>query len=528
MKSLTRLVEMALCALLLTALVPAYSASFGRTTVGGTPSGGLRADFKRGSKFVLAEKGALQQICAYLDSKGSTNGTQAVTMSLYRDRNGVPAEQVVETASEDFPAGRVPADWYCFYAAEVPLDPGAYWAVIHTGGDPGIVRYFYDGAANWYGNADAYADGGAPQFGSGSAGEGTISVYINYFPEYELHSAGRQTVGSQVSSPMSSSFKRGSSFVVSQTGSLQSLNVYVDGLGGASGVQNMTLALYDDVNNQPSALVTQQPVRFGQPAPGRSGRWVTALSQFEDIPLVPGRYWLMIYTTGQAGVLRYYHDGTAGSWRGNANPGTSASGLFGAASAGDGALSAYILYRPKNVFQDNFGQPAPGTVPSKGLSADFIRGSITTNPWAIGGPLYMSALWAYLDGRGGATGSQKVRLAVYEVYDRSLTPMSLIMQSAEVTIASGTPLGWVRFAVPYTRVGWAGKYAIMIETSGTAGVVRAYATNEPNLWLGAPTPYASGPPSALYQEGNAPGQPLLQTGTGRVSVFGNYQVVYTP
>jgi hypothetical protein len=524
MKSLTRLVEMALCALLLTALVPAYSASFGRTTVGVTPSGGLRADFKRGSKFVLPERGAFQQICAYLDSKGSTNGTQALILSLYRDRNGVPAEQVVETASLDFPAGRVPADWYCFYAAEVPLDAGVYWAVIHSGGDPGIVRYFYDGPSNWYGNADSYADGSAPQFGNGGTGEGTMSIYINYFPESQLHSAGRQTVGSQVSSPMSSSFKRGSSFVVSEAGSLHSLSVYVDGLGGASGEQKITLALYDDVNNQPSALVTQQPAKFESPIAGRSGRWVTALSQFEDIPLVPGRYWLMLHTTGPAGVMRYYLDGTAGNWRGNANPGTSASGLFGTGNPGDGTASAYILYRPTNVAQHDFGQATPGMIPSKGLSADFIRGSSTSNVWAIGGPLYMSALWAYLDGRGGATGSQKVRLTVY---DQSVTPMSFVMQSAEVTIASGTPPGWVRFAVPYTKVYWGNKYAIMIMSSGTAGVVRNYATNEPNLWLGAPTPYASGPPNVLYQGANAPGQPVLQTGAGRVSVFGNYQVVYT-
>ena len=524
MKSPTRFIAIVLCGLLLTALAPAYSASFGRTTVGTTPSGGLRSDFKRGSRFVLTENGTFQDICVYVDSKGGGTGTQALTFSLYRDRYGVPAEQVAETASVDFPAGVVVADWYCFASGAAPLDAGAYWAVIHSGGDPGIVRYFYDGAANWYGNADLYADGGATVFGSGATGEGTISIYVEYIPESQLHFAGRRTVGSQASSPMSSSFKRGSSFVISEQGALNSLSAYVDGLGGASGEQTLTLALYDDVNNEPSALVTKQTVKFQSPIAGRSGRWVTARVELETIPLVPGRYWLVLYTSGPPGVMRYALDGT-GNWRGNANPGSAPSDIFGAASTGDGAASAYILYTPKSVAQHDFGQATAGTNPSKGLSADFIRGSSTSNLYTIAEPLYMTALWAYLDGQGGATGSQKVRLAVY---DQETTPMSLVMQSAEVTIASGTPPGWVRFAVPYKQVWWYRQYAIMIMTSGTAGVVRNYATSEPNLWLGAPTPYANGPPSVLYQGANAPGQPVLQTGTGRVSVFGNYQVVYTP
>jgi hypothetical protein len=104
MKSLTRYIEMVLCGLLLTAL--AHSASFGRTSVGTTPSAGLRADFKRGSKFVLTEKGTFQEVCIYLDSKRGGSGTQALTFALYRDGDGLPAGQVAEIASADFPASQ--------------------------------------------------------------------------------------------------------------------------------------------------------------------------------------------------------------------------------------------------------------------------------------------------------------------------------------------------------------------------------------------------------------------------------------
>jgi hypothetical protein len=525
MKSVSHLIAIILCGLLMAAFSSAHAASFGRTTVGATPSAGLRADFKRGSKFVLTENGTFQEICIYVDMKGGGTGKQALRFALYRDRNGLPAELLLETANIDFPANpQVAAAWYCFWAAAVPLEPGAYWVMMHSGGDPSIVRYYHDGPANWYGNVDLFDDGSADLFGSGISGEGTISIHVNYTPDSQLRFAGRRTIASRASSPMSSSFKRGSSFMISEQGTLNGFSAYVDGLGGASGAQTLTLALYDDVNNEPSALLAQQTVRFQSPIAGRSGRWVTAQVTKELVPLVPGRYWLVLHTSGPAGVMRYYLDGAA-NWRGNANAGSSASDIFGAANPGDGTVSAFITYRPANVVQYDFGQPTPGTIPSKGLSANFIRGSSTRTLYAIGEPNYMTALWAYLDGKGGATGSQTVRLAVY---DQALSPMVLVMQSAEVTIPAGTPMGWVRFAVPYTQVFWSRSYAIMIMTSGTAGVVRNYVTNEPGLWLGAPTPYVNGPPSVLYQGANAPGQPVLQTGNGRVSVFANYQAVWTP
>src|SRR5689334_23493715 len=98
MKRLLRLMAIVLSALLLlTTLTPAEAASFGRTTAGATPSGGLRANFKRGSKFVLTETGMLQQICAYLDSNGGGANIQWVRYAMYRDQNGVPGAFVTGT-----------------------------------------------------------------------------------------------------------------------------------------------------------------------------------------------------------------------------------------------------------------------------------------------------------------------------------------------------------------------------------------------------------------------------------------------
>jgi hypothetical protein len=517
MKPLARCVGIILSGLLLTALRPAYSASFGRTTAGVIPSAGLRADFKRGSRFVLAEQGTANRVCAWLDARGNGGtGVQSVRMALYRDRNGAPAELLLETGQISLQASQQqPADWYCAGSPAVPLAPGTYWIVIHSGGDPGIIRYFYDGAANWYGNADTYADGSADTFGAGGAGEGTISIRVDYLTDSDIHVAGRRTVGSQVSSPMSSQFKRGSSFELTEKAQLRTINAYVDGLGGASGQQTLTLALYDDVNGEPAGLVTQGTVTSATTFAGSAGHWVTVGPQ-SPIPLMPGRYWIVLQTNGDAGVLRYYLDGQS-NWRGNANAGASPSPIFGPAGPGDGTISAYITYEPANIFHSTFGRTTPGALPSKGLSANYIRGS-GDGPAMFTSDAYLTALWAYVDGNGGAAGSQKLRLVLYNWFE--FDPMTRVAESAEVTIAAGTPPGWVRFAVPYTRIFFE-SYYIMMLSGGNAGVARNYGGNEPDRWLGEPASYTNAP-GILYLENNEVGQPVLQRGSGVISMYAEY------
>ena len=67
----------AMAALLMLALLtPVHAQSFGRTTVGTVPSGGLRADVSRGSKFTLTEAGTVSYLCAYLDGQGGGTGAR--------------------------------------------------------------------------------------------------------------------------------------------------------------------------------------------------------------------------------------------------------------------------------------------------------------------------------------------------------------------------------------------------------------------------------------------------------------------
>jgi len=491
-----------------------------------TASGALRADFKRGSKLVITEKLIPQTLCSYLDTNGGGTGSQSVHMALYRDQNGAPAQLVFETDQYSVTATTAPqAGWFCFLAPVVAIEPGTYWGMVHTGGNAGVLRYFYDTPANWYGNADAYADGSSASFGTGAAGDGTLALGMEYFHGTELKTAGRTSAGPHVSSPMTSQYKRASSVVLPEGGSLWALTVYVDGLGGSSGTQSLTLALYDDVNGEPGALVEKSAATFFTPIAGRTGRWVSA--QLNPDKVVPaGRYWITLHTSGTAGVLRYYTEGT-GNWRGNASPGTSPGPFFGPAPAGDGTISALVAYFPVGVYHGTFGRTTPGSVISKGYTADFIRGSSFTTPY-LPTSTYMTALWAYLDGKGGATGSQKLKLATYVFNPTDPgypvppgAPMSKIVESDQVTINAGRAPGWVRFAIPYTRI-YERPHYFMISSGANQGVVRNYHGNEANQWLGQTTIYANGAPSLLYPPGSSSGEPTLQQGAGSIAVYAEY------
>ncbi len=139
--------------------------------------------------------------------------------------------------------------------------------------------------------------------------------------------------------------------------------------------------------------------------------------------------------------------------------------LFGASSTGDGTVSAFIIYSPASITQHTFGRTTVRAIPSKGLSADFIRGSSGVNPAPSQSQLYMTALWAYVDGKGGATGSQKVRLAVYD--QDEIDPMIRVAQSGELTIASGTPAGWFGSPCLTPRSARTGITVMMMLTGGT-------------------------------------------------------------
>lgn len=511
--ALTALVLM----VLFVVMVPARAATFGFPTPGASVSSGLTADFKRGSRFTLTEAGTLQSLCAYLDFAGGGAGPQQVRLALYRDASGVPGAKVVDSDSRSLTTSS-PVGWTCFDTALYPIAAGSYWIVIHSGGAGGLVRdYFAPGGTNWYGNADAFGDGAASTFGSGNAGTGTLSVYAKYFSSSEnlLRTFGKTTVGANPSKGMTADFKRASSFTLTEGGELQAFTVYLDGLGGGTnGIQYIQIALYRDANGAPGGKVTesielQHGVVVGAPA-----RWMT----FPAIPALvePGRYWMAIVTTSWEGTGRNYSDPT-GSWAGNANLCCTPSFSFGPASIGTGTISVFALYKPGFTGLHQFGRTDAGRQPSKGLSANYARGSsFTFNPNDRG---VLTALYAYLDGNGGATGSQQVRMQMYAA-NAEEHDIFLRAQSEIVSIPAGTPPGWMRF--PVNAVDLAGNYIIMIESGNNAGVVRDYGDGPPANWTGVTDGGFPGVAQFFDPGTHEPGP--VTGGDVTLSVYGEYFV----
>jgi len=135
------------------------------------------------------------------------------------------------------------------------------------------------------------------------------------------------------------------------------------------------------------------------------------------------------------------------------------------------------------------------------MSADFKRGSNFTLSEAG----TITSFSAYLDGNGGPTGLQDVRVALYQ--DAGGVPGSLITQSSAVTITSGMTPQWVRFQALPTAL-TAGTYWMVLHTGGYAGATAngigvardygdangtsAFYRNADTFWDGASNPFGTG------------------------------------
>ncbi len=100
---------------------------------------------------------------------------------------------------------------------------------------------------------------------------------------------------------------------------------------------------------------------------------------------------------------------------------------------------------PGPVAGGTLGRTTIGTTPSSGLSANFSRGG---EHGATGVPNEAVAMgiWASLDGKGGGTGTQQVRAAVYEGDAQENDWLrSKVYESEVVTIPAGMSGRWVRF-----------------------------------------------------------------------------------
>jgi hypothetical protein len=519
-----------LCCVALLALAPfgtaqAQTGHFGKFAIEGPPSAGLAGDFKRGSRFELTQPGVLIMLNALIDGQGGpTSGYQDVSMEVYLDANGVPGVKIAESDPLRVYA-QTGGDWQHFYIPAVPLAPGFYWLVIHSAGTasgstPGIVRDYGGGSINsWYGNADTFSDGGTSPFGTGSTGTGSLTVYAEYMPTYMITVAGRNTVAMTPSAGLSSNFKRGARITLGTAGRLSRLSAYLDGKGGGTGAQKLRYALYRDAGGVPGAKVTESnevSVKAGQAA-----SWVTA--EAPNIVLDAGNYWLTIHSGDTAGIARDFGDGAA-NWYGNADTyADGASPTFGSGNSGTGTISAAAIVIPGTMPLKTLGRTSIATIPSGGLSANRSRGA-TFGAYQVDNRGIVTALWAYLDGRGGTSGSQQLRMALYLDDQYKDTPVWKLYQTEVVTISAGTSPRWVRFPLKAPlAIGAAGAYWLMLQSGDTAGVVRDYGDGRAN-WVSVPDTFADGSAPAIdwfYD-------PNFSRGTVEMSVYLEYAVSEPP
>jgi hypothetical protein len=267
-----------------------------------------------------------------------TTGTQHVRMEIYNDSSGVPGALLASSGERVIPGGMVAA-WVHFTVPQTSLAAGSYWIVIHSGDTGGVARdYGGSTAGNWYGNADTYSDGASNPFGTGTTGTGPLAVYATYIPP--ANNFGRTTVATTPSAGLGSNFKRGSKFTLGQTGTLSSLNAYLDGNGGASGSQQLRMGLYRDSSGVPGAKVVESSVI--SVASGQSPGWVTFATP--PVSLTAGSYWIVIQSGDTGGIARDYGDGTS-DWFGNTDTfSDGASDPFGTGSTGTVTLSVFANY----------------------------------------------------------------------------------------------------------------------------------------------------------------------------------------
>jgi hypothetical protein len=148
-----------------------------------------------------------------------------------------------------------------------------------------------------------------------------------------------------------------------------------------------------------------------------------------------------------------------------------------------------------------FGSETPGTIwttTSSDVSRVSIYSALGPNGYPDDSDRYLDRLRVYIDGRGGATGSQKLRAIIYEGSGPNLFDVHIVRASREVTISSGTSARWVDFRfdppTPVLLGGWDGATYEFGLLSGLIRNVARYASARQSgaLWW-APDTYADGP-----------------------------------
>ena len=297
--------------------------------------------------------------------------------------------------------------------------------------------------------------------------------------------------GTTPSAGLGTNFKRGSKFSLATSGTLIELSAYMDGAGASSGTQSVRMELYADSSGLPAALVASSDERV-IPA-GMAAGWVHFT--LPQTSLTAGSYWIVIHSGDTTGIARDYGGSTANTWYGNSDTySDGGSNPFGTGTLGTGPVAAYATYIPP---AQQFGRTTIATTPSAGLGTNFKRGSMFT----LGAAATLSSLNAYLDGNGGASGTQQLRMELYR--DSSGTPGAKVAQSAIVSVSSGQSAGWVSFATPPVSL-TSGSYWIVIHSGDTSAVARDYGDGASDWYGNADTfsdggsdPFGSGTPGTV-------------------------------
>ena len=520
MKIPSRRIFSTLAALIVTlGVAPSWSAQFGQTQ-GGSPSSGLSGDYKRGSKFTLSESGVLSALTARLDGLGGPqSGYQTASMAVYADAAGLPGVKLAESFPLTINAQTTEQE-YVFSLRSVPLPAGDYWLVLHTdgaagGSTPGIIRDLgTSGVNNWYGNADSFADGASSPFGTGNTGTVSLTLAGEYLQPSHASFAGRATVAATPSNGLASNFKRGSRFTMAEAGRMFALSAYLDGKGGGSGSQKLRYAIYRDSGGVPGTLVRESDevtVKAGQ-----AGSWVTAPLPLTDVPA--GEYWVVIHTGDTGDIARDYGDGAA-NWYSNADAYTDgASTSFGSGTAGTVTISAAAMYIPGSWVTQTLGRTTVASTPSGGLSANYSRGSSFGATAQVQYPTEATAIWAYVDGNGGGSGSQQVRAVLYGFDGIATLPYGKMTESEPATIPAGMSARWVRF--PFrgpVEISSTMSYLLMLHSGDNANVVRDYGDGDAD-WVGLPDAFSDGA-TRSFQRFGPHKDPSVTEGNVTLSIY---------
>jgi hypothetical protein len=317
---------------------------------------------------------------------------------------------------------------------------------------------------------------------------------------------------------LSADTKVASRFALTEAGVLSLLRADIDGNGGPqSGFQYVSMDLYQDANGVPGVkLVESEPLKVN----AGDGMFEHEF-QVNAVPLPAGNYWIVVHSGDTSGIVRDYGDGTP-NWYGNADTYSDGpASSFGAGNTGTVTISAGAVYVPGPVHAGTLGRTSIAASPSGGLTTNVMRGS----SWGdiAEDKCVITAVWAYLDGKGGGTGSQQVRAAFYGDVGNPRLPALREFQTETVTIPAGMSARWVRLPLKAPMQHFSGfwpGFHLMLQSGDTTGVVRDYGDGPAN-WLSRPDLFNDG--SDLAYDTTKPVQ-----GTVTMSMYMEYEVPNTP